>query len=101
MPHEQQLDFEARSAAPTSRKGSQCDRILELLKDRAGKPVPMPELSRVGSGKVGGFCMVHSRVADLRKRGHVIEQSQEWVNGSCHSFYTWVSGPVSVPLPTV
>ena len=46
---------------------SQCARIFATLASRAGAWVPMPELS--AAGNPGGFCMVHSRVADLRKRG--------------------------------
>lgn len=54
--------------------GSQADRILARLQTAAGAWVPMPELAAVGSGSPHGFCMVHSRVADLRKRGLTIEQ---------------------------
>lgn len=40
-----------------------CDRILEILSD--GKPH--------GHHEFYGFCVLHSRIAELRKRGHVIE----------------------------
>lgn len=83
MPNARQLEFQQGP-----RKQSQCDRILEHLQARAGQPVPMPELARVGTGKPHGFCMVHSRIADLRARGHVIDQTQERVGGQYHSFYT-------------
>ncbi len=67
---------------------TQCDRILELLQERIGQPVPMPELARVGAGSPNGFCMVHSRVADLRKQGHTIGQHGERKDGVNLSFYT-------------
>ena len=41
-----------------------CERVLDLLSD--GKPHSAMELYRLG-------CIAHSRVSDLRKRGHVIE----------------------------
>lgn len=44
---------------------SQCDRILELLQD--GHPHEMRDIHRAI-----GFCRLNSRVAELRKRGHVI-----------------------------
>jgi hypothetical protein len=61
---------------------TQADRILARLRETPGEWVPMPELARIGSGKLHGYCMVHSRVADLRKRGHDIEQ-----RGGCESEY--------------
>lgn len=79
-----QLEFEIRKGG-----SSQCTRILAELRRRAFETVPMPELARIGSGSPEGFCMVHSRIADLRKKGHVIQQSQEWIDGNCHSFYCW------------
>jgi len=69
----------------TGRGTSQCDLILAVLKAKAGLWVPMPELSAAGSP--GGFCMVHSRVADLRKRGYVIEHRNERADGTIKSFY--------------
>lgn len=50
------------------RFGSQCDRILEELVQHHGEWVPMPRLSEISSS-----LNVHSRIADLRKRGHIIE----------------------------
>lgn len=71
----------------TSAGRSQNDLLEDALKSRAGEWIAMPELARIGSGTEHGFCMVHSRVADLRKRGLVIEQRSERVGGKVHSFY--------------
>lgn len=63
--------------------GSQCDRIEQLLRERAGQWVAMPDLWRAS-----GAMAVHSRVSDLRKRGLVIEQRNErGARGATHSFY--------------
>lgn len=48
---------------------SQCDLILGRLLLTPGLWVPMPELARVS-----GAYAVHSRVADLRRRGIRIDQ---------------------------
>ena len=61
---------------------SQCDRILSLLEEADGEWVAMPFLAL----KSGSFN-IHSRIADLRKRGHVIEQKSERTEGSTKSFY--------------
>lgn len=73
----------------TFRRGgrTQGERILEALEARRGEWIPMPELAAAGSGTPGGFCMVHSRVADLRRAGHVIGHRNEWVDRQCHSYY--------------
>jgi hypothetical protein len=65
---------------------SQNDLIEEALFAKLGEWIPMPELARIGSGN-DGFCMVHSRVAELRKRGLVIEQRSERQGAKIHSFY--------------
>jgi hypothetical protein len=49
------------------------EKILARLQESPGEWVAMPELYRVS----GAFA-VHSRISDLRKRGHVIEQWNEW-----------------------
>lgn len=56
---------------------SQTARILIRLRQTPGEWVPMPELARIGSGKPNGFCMVHSRIADLRRAGYEIEQGHD------------------------
>ena len=61
---------------------SQCDRILALLRERAGQWVPLPDLALVS-----GSMAVHSRIADLRKRGEQIEQRNERRGRMIHSSY--------------
>jgi len=48
-------------------KETQCSVILARLKRARGRWVPMPELARVS-----GAYAVHSRISDLRERGHAI-----------------------------
>jgi hypothetical protein len=63
---------------------SQCDRILAELQRCAGEWVAMPRLARLS-----GAYAVHSRVADLRKRGHPILHENRRTPGSkvIRSFY--------------
>jgi hypothetical protein len=51
---------------------SQADAILAELRAAAGDWVSMPRLSHVS-----GSYNVHSRIADLRARGHIISQKNE------------------------
>lgn len=66
---------------PTS---TQNERVLARLRQSLGDWVPMPTLAMSS----GAFA-VHSRVSDLRKQGHRIEQKSERKSGSRanHSFY--------------
>lgn len=73
---------------------SQNERVLLCLQEHANQWVAMPILARIGSGKPTGFCMVHSRVADLRKRGHVIQHSDKREGHQIHSAYRLVTGKV-------
>ena len=61
---------------------SQCDRILAELESKRGQWVPMPDLARIA----GGYA-VHSRIAELRKRGHLIEAMQERRGRKVWSYY--------------
>jgi Helix-turn-helix domain len=61
---------------------SQAARILAELEARRGHWVPMPELWRVS-----GAMAVHSRIAELRGRGHAIEHRNEHQDGVVKSFY--------------
>lgn len=68
--------------------GTQCLRILNRLRQARGAEVSMPELARIGAANGEGFCMVHSRIADLRKLGHDIPPARTHrVEGKVHSFY--------------
>jgi hypothetical protein len=73
--------------------GSQCAIILTRLLDTPNEWVEMPELCRISDS-----LNAHSRIADLRKRGHTIENKTETINGKKHSFYRLVAHPVQEPL---
>lgn len=62
--------------------GSQCARILAALEAVRGVWVTMPDLAAAS-----GAYAVHSRVAELRKRGHVITQRSERHGRTVRSFY--------------
>lgn len=82
-----QNEFERRGG----RRGwTQAQRIQRRLKIARGAWVPMFILARVGAGDPQGFCMVHSRVADLRRQGLTIEQRSQWEGGRCKSSYRLV-----------
>lgn len=81
-----QIEYQATTAGT-----SQCSRILARLTQAQGGEVPMPELAAIGSGVPGGFCMVHSRIADLRAEGHNIPPARtQKISGVMHSFYRLV-----------
>lgn len=61
---------------------SKCERILAELESKRGQWVPMPDLARIA----GGYA-VHSRIAELRKRGHHIESMQERRGRKVLSYY--------------
>lgn len=61
---------------------SQCDAILGYLRYHKGEWVSMPALV-----SYSGSYNVHSRVADLRKRGHKIEHRNEHRGRQVRSFY--------------
>ena len=61
---------------------SQCDAILSELQRSNGEWVAMPHLA-----SISGSYNVHSRVSDLRKAGHNVEQRNERKGRMHHSFY--------------
>jgi hypothetical protein len=66
---------------------SQADKILRRLQFTADIWVSMPDLSQVS-----GAYAVHSRIAELRKRGHVIENRTEQAeDGTRLSWYRLVT----------
>ena len=66
---------------------SQADKILRRLQFTADIWVGMPDLSQVS-----GAYAVHSRIAELRKRGHVIEnRTQQAKDGTRLSWYRLVT----------
>lgn len=68
----------------TSSGMSQCEKIAVHLMARPGVPVAMPELH-----EVSGSMNIHSRIADLRKRGMNIENKTVWSGKSVQSFYIY------------
>ena len=68
---------------------SQADKILAELQRRPGVNVPMPDLARVS-----GAYAVHSRIAELRKRGHVIknEIDHDPFGPAKHSYFRLLPG---------
>lgn len=61
---------------------SQTDKVLMLLYEARGEWVSMPSLA-----SFSGAYAVHSRVSDLRKRGHNIEHRNEHSGRVVKSFY--------------
>jgi hypothetical protein len=61
---------------------SQCDLILARLVNTPGEWVPMPALARIS-----GAYAIHSRIADLRRRGHRIDHQNRRAGRKIHSFY--------------
>jgi biotin operon repressor len=72
---------------------SQCSAILELLTASNGRWVPMIDLHRVS-----GSMAVHSRISDLRERGHDIQQRSERVGKSVRSYYSLTPATGQLPL---
>jgi len=70
---------------------SQCARILAHLEANKNQWVSMPILARIGSGSPNGFCVVHSRISDLRKQGHDIQHSNKHEGQQIHSAYKLLS----------
>lgn len=69
---------------------TQCGAILARLEAAGGAWVPMPNLAHDS-----GAYAVHSRVAELRKRGHVIEQRSERDGRRVLSYYR-LANPTAV-----
>lgn len=74
-----------REHAETVAGTTQCGAILARLEAAGGDWVPMPELAQAS-----GAYAVHSRVAELRSWGHVIEQRSERDGRKVRSFYRLV-----------
>jgi hypothetical protein len=73
-----QMEFAVRGAGR-----SQCERIADALRAKIGQWVAMTDL-----WQASGAFAVHSRIADLRKRGLAIEHRNERASsGVTHSFY--------------
>ena len=65
---------------------SQCDLIFARLNATPGEWVAMPALARIANG-----FAVHSRIADLRRRGNRIDHKNIRHGRKIHSFYRLAS----------
>jgi hypothetical protein len=75
--NQSQAEFLASGGAP-----SQESRILDCLQAHLGS-----EVSLVTLWAISGSMAVHSRIAQLRKKGVQIVNRTERKNGATHSFY--------------
>ena len=73
---------------------SQCDIILDSLKAQQGTWVSMLHLHLLS-----GSMAVHSRIADLRARGHIIEQRNVRKGRMIHSSYRLVDSSQPLLFP--
>ena len=84
------------TAHPSETAGqSQCDRILAALQQHPGEWIGMPTLCHLS-----GSYNVHSRIAELRARGHTIEHKNERRDGLLLSFYRLISDEHLSPVGT-
>lgn len=67
---------------------SQCTRVLDRLTLTPGEWVAMPALVRAS-----GSYVIHSRIADLRHRGHRIDHRNRWLGKICLSEYRLAESP--------
>lgn len=78
-----QEQFQAEGGA-----ASQCEKILDYLQERVGQEVSMYQLYLVS-----GAMACHSRIADLRKRGHrITNRTERLKDGTRASYYTLHEG---------
>ena len=70
---------------------NQRDRILALLKERAGQWVPLYEITALAA-------QYNSRVLELRREGHRIENKTEHVDGRVRSWFRLVPPETQRPL---
>ena len=79
---------------PSASAGAtQCDLILAELERADGGWVSLPRLHTAS-----GSMAVHSRIADLRGRGHAIEHRNERKGRTIHSSYRLIPAD---PQPTL
>ena len=72
---------------------SQNAAILACLTENSGEWVSVLRLQQVS-----GSIAVHSRIADLRARGHSIANRTERPAGICHSFYRLLPPQTQDPI---
>lgn len=59
----------------------QCGRILQLLEEARGSWVPLP---RILDLKISQYS---ARILELRRKGHVIENRNLWIDGQRRSWF--------------
>ena len=78
----------------TRREQGQRDRILALLVDARGGPVPAPALAAIA-------LQYSARIFELRRKGFDIRNETKIVDGQCHSSFRlqFVASPRPAPAP--
>jgi len=64
---------------------NQQQKMLDLLKTQKGGWVGLPEILNLG------IAQYNARIFDLRRRGHIILNKTEEINGVKHSWFKLVS----------
>jgi hypothetical protein len=75
-------------------RNTQRDKLLELLRSRAGQWVSLPEILELG------FAQFGARIFELRRLGFPILNRTERINGQKHSWYRLESTPRIEPTKT-
>lgn len=65
---------------PIDNRKTQCEAILALLQDAKGGWVPLPSIMEQAA-------QYNTRILELRRSGHRIENKTEHVNGARHSWF--------------
>lgn len=81
------------STSSTPAAASQCDVILASLSRTPGKWIGMLTLHQLS-----GSMAVHSRISELRARGHTIEQKSRKVGRMIHSSYRLITSTTAATL---
>lgn len=72
--------------AESNRRGTQRDRILQLLRDANGDWVSLPAILSLG-------CAQYSvRIFELRRQGHAIQNRTKVIDGRRHSWFRLGTG---------
>jgi hypothetical protein len=71
---------------------SQRTRILRLLIDARGAWVPLPEILTLG------IVQYRARILEVRRRGFIIENKTDRMDGARHSWFRLIASPAT-PAP--
>ena len=74
------------------------DFLLATLRARPGQWVAQSEINQLSNDERGHYFTIHSRAADLRKLGHIIECKVERSAGRRVSFYRLTLDPAATSL---